>query len=91
MLEFRRNTEGVIRRLRDGQSVVLSYRGKPVARMEPIRSEAPGPGDPFYRLCELATERGERLTNADIDRIVCEIPEVGEAERLQRAGNPPCK
>ena len=72
MLEFRRNAENVIRRLRHGQTMVLSYRGKAVARLEPIRNEEPGSGDPFYRLCDLAAEQGRSLTNAEIDRAVYE-------------------
>lgn len=70
MLEFRRNAEGVIRRIRRGQRMVLTYRGKPVARLEPFTEDTPDAEDPFYRLTELAEASGENLTNAEMDRIV---------------------
>ena len=70
MLEFRRNAEEVIRRVRRGQRMILTYRGKPVARLEPLSAEAPGADDPFYGLLELTTGSGKSLTNAEIDATV---------------------
>jgi prevent-host-death family protein len=70
MLELRKNAESVIRRVQKGQRIILTYRGKPVARLEPVTTDKPDAADPFYRLADLAQERGSNLTNADIDRIV---------------------
>ena len=69
MLEFRRDAQGVIRRVRRGQRMILTYRGKPVARLEPISGARPEADDPFYTLSELATS-GTSLTNDEIDAIV---------------------
>ena len=36
MLEFRQDAEGVLRRVAKGERLVLSHRGKPAARLEPV-------------------------------------------------------
>lgn len=36
MLEFRQDAEGVLRRIAKGERLVLSHRGKPAARLEPL-------------------------------------------------------
>ena len=36
MLEFRQNAEGVLRRVANGERFVLSHRGEPAARLEPL-------------------------------------------------------
>ncbi len=78
MFEFRRNAEAILRRTQQGQRMILTYRGKPVARLEPIDDDMPQDSKEsnFVRsLCEL----GEKwvgpgpttpLTNEEIDRIV---------------------
>ena len=70
MLEFRQNSEAILHRLRQGERLVLTYRGRPVARLEPLRDALPDPDDPAYRLFEHADPRGESLTNREIDDIV---------------------
>ena len=70
MLEFRQNSGAVLRRLRKGERLVLTYRGKPVARLEPVRDPQPDPNDPAYRLYEHADPAGESLSNREIDDIV---------------------
>ena len=73
MLEFRKNASSIIRRAMRGQRMLLTYRGKPVLRLEPIDDpEEPAQDDPFYALAELADAGGESLTNAEIDRILYE-------------------
>ena len=72
MLEFRRDAEIVIRKVRQGKRLIMTYRGKPVMRLEPIQAPAPGPDDPFYKLAHLATAKGQPLTNEEIDQIVYE-------------------
>lgn len=78
MLEFRRDAEGVIRKVQRSQGMVLTYRGKPVMKLQPIdesESKAESGRNSLLSLCEL----GERLvppgpethlTNEEIDRIV---------------------
>lgn len=70
VLEFRRDAEAIIRRVQQGKRLVLTYRGKPVMRLEPILNRQAAPNDPFYSLNRLAVSRGRSLTNEEIDRIV---------------------
>ena len=70
MLEFRRNAQSIIRQAMRGQRTVLTYRGRPVLRLEPVKQGAAAKDDPFYRLGELADEEGGDLTNAEMDQIV---------------------
>ena len=69
MLDFRRDAERILTKVRNGERLVLTHRGKPVARLEPIRDESLDGDDPFYSLCELAEAAGP-LTNRQIDEIV---------------------
>lgn len=69
MLDLRRDTERVLARVRKGERLVLTHRGKPVARLEPIQSESIEPDDLFYSLCELAEPAGS-LSNSQIDEIL---------------------
>jgi antitoxin (DNA-binding transcriptional repressor) of toxin-antitoxin stability system len=70
VLEFRRDALAVIRKVRQGKRLIMTYRGKPVMRLEPIAPRSPGPEDPFYKLAQLATATGPPLTNEEIDQIV---------------------
>lgn len=69
MLDFRRDAERVLEKVQKGERLILTHRGKPVARLEPIRNESINPNDPFYSLCDLAESAGS-LTNQQIDEIV---------------------
>lgn len=70
MLEFRRRAEAIVQQVCRGQPFILTYRGKPVARLEPIVGPAVAAADPFYRLDQLADAKGKSLTNDEIDRTV---------------------
>ncbi len=70
MLEFRQDAEKIIRQLQAGQRLILTYRGKPVARLEPLLETATGAEDPFYTLYRLADTEGESLTDREMDEIV---------------------
>ena len=70
MVELRKDAEGTLRRLRRGQSVILTYRGKAVARLEPIHDAVDGGDDPVFDLEGLAGDEGSDLGNAEIDRIL---------------------
>jgi len=56
MLEFRRNAEGILRRVAKGERFLLSHRGRPAARLEPLaESSAPNPAnDPFLSITQRA-------------------------------------
>jgi prevent-host-death family protein len=69
MLDFRLDAERIIAQVQKGQRMILTRRGKPVARLEPIADDAPDSEDPFYSLSDLA-ERGDSLTNAQIDGLL---------------------
>jgi prevent-host-death family protein len=70
ILQFRRQAEAIIRKVQQGKRLILTYRGKPVLRLEPIQDRHIGPDDPFYSLDKLAVSHGEGLTNDEIDQIV---------------------
>ena len=72
MLEFRRNAKAVIQRALRGQRIILTYRGKPVLRLEPIESGTVDQDDPIYSLADLADPEGEPLSNREMDRIIYE-------------------
>lgn len=73
MLEFRRNASAVLKRLARGERLVLSHRGKPVLRLEPIQAAAsePAANDPFFTIGARAkpSPRGQ-TRHEDIDAIL---------------------
>jgi antitoxin (DNA-binding transcriptional repressor) of toxin-antitoxin stability system len=70
MLDLRQRAETIIGEVKRGQTMVLTYRGRPALRLEPIRPDTAAQDDPFYRLADLADTRGRSLTNGEIDDIV---------------------
>ena len=70
LVEFRKNAEGVLRRIRQGESVLLTRRGRPAARLEPVGASSVELDDPIYHLGTLAAARGKSLTNEEIDRVI---------------------
>ncbi|MCA9790159.1 MAG: type II toxin-antitoxin system prevent-host-death family antitoxin [Candidatus Eremiobacteraeota bacterium] len=68
MVEFRRDTEKILDRVARGERLLLTRRGKPVLRLEPLQREF-ADVDPFYSLADLAVEEMP-LDNATIDRLV---------------------
>jgi prevent-host-death family protein len=70
-LEFRKKARAILRYVKNGQTVLLTYRGKPVARLEPVADRTPKrPDDPFYSLDQIADHKAESLANADIDQQI---------------------
>ena len=49
LLEFRRHAVAVIRKVRQGKRLIMTYRGAPVMRLEPIGPGAPTRTIPFTR------------------------------------------
>jgi prevent-host-death family protein len=70
MLKFRNDAEAILRQVGRGQSFVLTYRGKPVAKLEPLAEPEISAADPVYRLSELATSTGESMSNQEMDRLI---------------------
>lgn len=73
MLELRRDARRWLEAVRNGERFVLTYRGRPVARLEPVHSETSGvpEDDPLLRIDDFAVDgAGGRLDNAEIDRVV---------------------
>jgi prevent-host-death family protein len=73
MLEFRRNAEGVLRRVARGERLVLSHRGKPAARLEPLLDGAAerGAEDAFLGIARRAKPSPKGATDhGDIDRVI---------------------
>jgi prevent-host-death family protein len=73
MLELRKNAGRVLRRVAKGESLLLSHRGKPAARLAPVTA-TPGaalPNDPFLGIGRRATASPRGKTgHAEIDRIL---------------------
>ena len=67
---FDSHAEKIIARVQQGQRIILTRRGEPVARLEPIREKSIDRDDPFYRLYELSDGSGESLSNSQIDEIL---------------------
>jgi len=70
MLEFRKHAEKIIAQVQKGQRMILTFRGKPVARLEPILVKSVPDDDPFYSLNQLSGENGASLSNKQIDDIL---------------------
>lgn len=68
MLDFRLHAEKILSQVQKGQAVVLTRRGKPVARIEPIVEQTSNPNDPFFLLSGLGN--GPSIANAEMDDII---------------------
>ena len=74
MLEFRQDAESVSRRIAKGDRFMLSHRGKPAARLEPlVAAQSLDPAnDPFLSISHRAKPGPKGKTkHADIDQILC--------------------
>jgi prevent-host-death family protein len=70
MLDVRLNAEKILAQVQKGQRVVLTRRGKPVARLEPMLEDSIGPDDSFYSIGELSAPGGGSLSNSEIDATI---------------------
>jgi len=73
MLHFRRNAAGILRRVAKGERFVLSHRGRPAARLEPVARTGPSDSanDPFLGIANRATRSPKgRTRHQDIDQIL---------------------
>ena len=72
MLQLRKNAGKIIRWSQQGQRMTVTYRGKPVMKIEPIMPEK-GPGDdPFYNLGFVADNAAGSLSNEEMDKLIYE-------------------
>ena len=69
MLELRRNAQDIIGQVQRGERLILTYRGKPMARIEPLETDL-SEDDPFYRLADLADSNADGLTNQEMDATI---------------------
>jgi len=68
--EMRFEFDRVLRAVKDGRTLTLTYRSKPLARIVPLKAEPDlAADDPIFRLDELSEPIGP-LTNAEIDAAV---------------------
>jgi len=69
-LELRRSTQKVMRWAKEGQSMMVTHRGRPVFEIRPPAMYDDLSNDPFYRLNEVAEDIGPSLSIEEIDGIV---------------------
>jgi antitoxin (DNA-binding transcriptional repressor) of toxin-antitoxin stability system len=73
MVEFRRSARRALEAVGRGERILLTYRGKAVARLEPVRPGASdlADDDPLLRIDDFALDGpGGPLPNEAIDRIL---------------------
>lgn len=70
MLEFRGQAESILKKVCKGQSFLLTYRGKPIARLEPVGKPEVSGDDPVYDLASLASSKADPLTNKQMDQLI---------------------
>ncbi len=69
--ELRLNFGRLLNALKQGRSLTLTYRNKPLARIIPLKDERLlSEDDPIYRLYELAEPIGAPLTNEEMDKLI---------------------
>lgn len=73
MLEFRHHAERIIRRIERGERLVLTYRGRPAIRLEPLNppSDSISADDPLLELCGLVSaDQAGDLMNESMDEVI---------------------
>lgn len=73
IVEFRKRIDSVLKQVEEGHPFILTHRGKPVARLEPMRRNTTRQDDPIYSLAELAAPGGGPMTNKEIDELIYEL------------------
>lgn len=69
LLEFRKNAQATLQKVASGQCIILTRRGRAIARLEPIGDERIAPDDPIYALGDIAVD-GHSMTNEQMDREI---------------------
>jgi prevent-host-death family protein len=69
--ELRLKFDRVLKAVRQGRSLTLTYRNKPLARIVPLKEEnLLQEDDPIYRMYEHAEPIGAPLTNEEMDQLI---------------------
>ena len=69
--ELRSHTRSLVLVLKRGRSVSLTYRGRMLARILPLKpSNGIAAGDPLYKFHTLADRRAKPMTDREMDRLV---------------------
>ena len=69
--ELRLKFDRVLKAVRQGRSLTLTYRNKPLARIVPLKEEhLLQEDDPIYRMYERAEPIGAPLTNREMDQLI---------------------
>lgn len=75
MLEFRKDAAGFLKRIAKGERFVLSHRGRPAARLEPVDTppnQSDLKEDPFLTIGKRATPSPKgSINHEDINSILC--------------------
>jgi prevent-host-death family protein len=69
--ELRLKFDRVLKAMKQGRTLTLTYRNKPLARIVPLKEERSlSEDDPIYRMYELAQPVGAPLTNDEMDKLI---------------------
>jgi antitoxin (DNA-binding transcriptional repressor) of toxin-antitoxin stability system len=69
--QLRSRTRSLVRALEKGATVSLTYRGRKLANIWPLKlKNGVGADDPLYRFHRLANKLAKPLTDRQIDRLV---------------------
>lgn len=67
--ELRNETAGILRRVQEGESVVITVRGKPVADLVPHRPDAPRWIGPEEVVAIVSSSAADPALRADLERL----------------------
>ena len=70
ILDFRKHSKRILDSAKRGERMIMTYRGKPVLRLEPINNKLPTADDPFYQLAQAGQSQGVNMSNTAIDKAV---------------------
>ena len=69
--KFRKRAPKIIRSLERGESYILTYRGRPVAKIISCpQRKVISSDDPLYRISEWAAKAGKKLKPVKADRLI---------------------
>jgi hypothetical protein len=69
MLDFRHHAKDILDRSKNGERMLLMYRGRPAMVLEPYQEVQTPDQDGLYSLADFA-EEGTMLTNDQIDEVI---------------------
>lgn len=76
MLDLRHNAETIVKKVENGQSMILTYRGRPAVRLEPaappVNQSPENSLDFINSLFAMSVDMGGPMTNEEMDRLIYE-------------------